>query len=304
MAGIITTASHPKALWPGIKAWWGQVYDEHQTEYTDLFTSDTSRQNYEEDVQLTGFGLAPVKSEGNGVQYDSEIQGFTTRYTHIAYALGYIVTKEEKDDNLYEQVSKKRSAALAMSFRQTKENIAANVYNRAFNGTYLGGDGVALCSTAHPNVTGGTWANKPTVDVDLSEAALEDAVIALMGYTNDRGLLINVMPQTLHIARNELFNAQRILKSSYQTGNANNDINVIKSGNYIPGGFKVNHYFTAPHAWFIRTNIREGMKYYERVGIEFDQDNDFDTDNAKAKGYERYSFGWTDPRAVYGVNGP
>ena len=304
MAGIITTASHPKALWPGIKAWWGQVYDEHQTEYTDLFTSDTSRQNYEEDVQLTGFGLAPVKSEGNGVQYDSEIQGFTTRYTHLAYALGYIVTKEEKDDNLYEQVSKKRSAALAMSFRQTKENIAANVYNRAFNGTYLGGDGVALCSTAHPNVTGGTWANKPTVDVDLSEAALEDAVIALMGYTNDRGLLINVMPQTLHIARNELFNAQRILKSSYQTGNANNDINVIKSGNYIPGGFKVNHYFTAPHAWFIRTNIREGMKYYERVGIEFDQDNDFDTDNAKAKGYERYSFGWTDPRAVYGVNGP
>ena len=304
MAGIITTASHPKALWPGIKAWWGQVYDEHQTEYTDLFTSDTSRQNYEEDVQLTGFGLAPVKSEGNGVQYDSEIQGFTTRYTHIAYALGYIVTKEEKDDNLYEQVSKKRSAALAMSFRQTKENIAANVYNRAFNGTYLGGDGVALCSTAHPNVTGGTWANKPTVDVDLSEAALEDAVIALMGYTNDRGLLINVMPQTLHIARNELFNAQRILKSSYQTGNANNDINVIKSGNYIPGGFKVNHYFTAPHAWFIRTNIREGMKYYERVGIEFDQDNDFDTDNAKAKGYERYSFGWTDPRAIWGVNGP
>ena len=280
------------------------MYDEHQTEYTDLFTSDTSRQNYEEDVQLTGFGLAPVKSEGNGVQYDSEIQGFTTRYTHIAYALGYIVTKEEKDDNLYEQVSKKRSAALAMSFRQTKENIAANVYNRAFNGTYLGGDGVALCSTAHPNVTGGTWANKPTVDVDLSEAALEDAVIALMGYTNDRGLLINVMPQTLHIARNELFNAQRILKSSYQTGNANNDINVIKSGNYIPGGFKVNHYFTAPHAWFIRTNIREGMKYYERVGIEFDQDNDFDTDNAKAKGYERYSFGWTDPRAVFGVNGP
>lgn len=304
MAGIITTASHPKALWPGIKAWWGQVYEEHQTEYTDLFDSDSSRQNYEEDVQLTGFGLAPVKSEGAGVQYDSEIQGFTTRYTHIAYALGYVVTKEELDDNLYEQVSKKRSAALAMSFRQTKENIAANVYNRAFNSTYKGGDGVQLCSTVHPNVTGGTWANRPTVDVDLSEAALEDAIIALMGYTNDRGLLINVMPKTLHIARNELFNAQRILHSSYQTGNANNDINVIKSGNYIPGGFKVNHYFTSPHAWFIRTNIKDGMKYYERIGIEFDQDNDFDTSNAKAKGYERYSFGWTDPRSIYGINGP
>lgn len=304
MAGVITTASHPKALWPGIKAWWGQVYDEHPTEYTDLFTTDTSRQNYEEDVQLTGFGLVPRKPEGQGTTYDSEVQGFTTRYTHIAYALGYIVTKEEKDDNLYETISKKRSAALAMSFRQTKENNGANIYNRAFNGTYLGGDGVSLCATNHPNTTGGTWANKPTVDVDLSESALEDAIIALMGFTNDRGLLFNVMPKTLHISRNELFNAQRILKSSYQTGNANNDINVIKSGNYIPGGFKVNHYFTSPHAWFIRTNIREGMKYYERVAIEFDQDNDFDTDNAKAKGYERYSFGWTDPRAVWGVNGP
>ena len=306
MAGIITTASHPKALWPGIKEWWGQVYNEHQTEYTDLFDSETSSQNYEEDVQLTGFGLVPKKSEGAGVAYDSEVQGFVTRYTHIAYALGYIVTQEELDDNLYEQVSKRRSAALAMSFRQTKENIGANVYNRAFSGTYLGGDGVALCSTTHPNTSGGTWANKPTIDADLSEAALEDAMVAIMGLQNDRGLLISVMPRSLHIARNEVFNAQRILHSSYQTGNANNDINVIKAGNYLPGGFKVNHYFTSPHAWFIRNDIpgKTGMKYYERIGIRFDQDNDFDTMNAKAKGYERYSFGWTDPRAVWGVNGP
>ena len=306
MAGVITTASHPKALWPGIKEWWGQVYAEHATEYTDLFDCESSSQNYEEDVQLTGFGLVPKKSEASGVQYDSEIQGFVTRYTHIAYALGYIVSQEELDDNLYEPVSKRRSASLAMSFRQTKENVAANIYNRAFNATYLGGDGVSLASTAHPNTSGGTWANKPSVDADLSEAALEDAMIAIMGLQNDRGLLISVMPQTLHIARNEVFNAQRILHSSYQTGNANNDINVIKSGNYLPGGFKVNHYFTAPHAWFIRNNIpgKTGMKYYERVGIRFDQDNDFDTMNAKAKGYERYSFGWTDPRSVWAVNGP
>jgi hypothetical protein len=203
-------------------------------------------------------------------------------------------------------VSKKRAAALALSFRQTKENVAANVYNRAFNSTYKGGDGVAMCSTAHPNTAGGTFSNKPAVDVDLSEAALEDAVIQIMGFQNDRGLLVAIQPNSLHIPRQEIFNAQRILNSNYQTGNANNDINVISTGKYIPGGFKVNHYFSAPHAWFIRNTLPggTGMKYYERHAVTFDQDNDFDTMNAKAKGYERYSFGWSDPRAVYGSNGP
>ena len=304
MAGIITTASHPKALWPGIKAWWGQVYDEHPEEYSKLFDSDTSRQNYEEDVQLTGFGLAPVKPEGSGVAYDSEIQGFTTRYTHVAYALGYIVTKEELDDNLYEQVSRRRAAALAMSFRQTKENIGANIYNRAFNGTYLGGDGVSLCSTAHPNTSGGTFANTPTVAADLSEASLEDALTALMGFQNDRGLLINVMPRSLIVARQNWWNANRILKSAYTPSTANNAVNVLVATNALPEGIVMNHYLTSPNAWFVRTNIQNGLKYYSRVGIQFDQDNDFDTMNAKAKGYERYSFGWTDPRAIYGVNGP
>ena len=304
MAGIITTASHPKALWPGIKAWWGQVYDEHPEEYSKLFDSDTSRQNYEEDVQLTGFGLAPVKAEGSGVAYDSEIQGFTTRYTHVAYALGYIVTKEELDDNLYEQVSRRRAAALAMSFRQTKENVGANIYNRAFNGTYLGGDGVSLCSTAHPNTSGGTFANTPTVAADLSEASLEDALTALMGFQNDRGLLINVMPRSLIVARQNWWNANRILKSAYTPSTANNAVNVLVATNALPEGIVMNHYLTSPNAWFVRTNIQNGLKYYSRVGIQFDQDNDFDTMNAKAKGYERYSFGWTDPRAIYGVNGP
>jgi hypothetical protein len=304
MAGIITTASHPKALWPGIKAWWGQVYDEHATEYDKLFDSDTSSMNYEEDVQLTGFGLAPRKSEGSGVSYDSELQGFTTRYTHVAYALGYIVTKEELDDNLYEQVSRRRSAALAMSFRQTKENVGANVYNRAFTGAYTGGDGVPLCATNHPNVSGGTFANKPTVDADLSEASLEDALIAIMGFQNDRGLLINVMPRSLVVARQNWYNANRILKSTYTPGSADNSINVLKATNALPEGIVMNHYLTSPNAWFVRTNIQNGLKYYSRVGIQFDQDNDFDTMNAKAKGYERYSFGWTDPRAIYGVNGP
>lgn len=306
MAGIITTASHPKALWPGIKAWWGQVYEEHQTEYTDLFDTESSDKNYEEDVQNTGFGLVPVKAQGQAVTYDSEVQGATTRYTHLAYASGYIVTKEELDDNLYEKISRGRAAALALSFRQTKENVAANVYNRAFTSGYVGGDGVILCSTVHPNTTGGTWSNRATVDVDLSEGSLEDAVVAIMGTTNDRGLLVAIQPKTLHIARQEVFNAQRILDSKYRPASANNDINVINAGNYIPGGFKVNHYFTSAHAWFIRNTIPggTGMKHYIRTGIMFDQDNDFDTMNAKAKGYERYSFGWSDPRAVWGSNGP
>lgn len=306
MAGVITTASHPKALWPGIKAWWGQTYNEHETQYTDLFDTDTSEKNYEEDVQLTGFGLVPVKAQGAPVTFDSEVQGFTTRYTHIAYASGYIVTKEELDDNLYEQISKRRAAALAMSFRQTKENVAANIYNRAFTSGYTGGDGIILCSASHTNTTGGTWSNVPTTPVDLSEAALEDAVVQIMGTTNDRGLLIAIQPKSLHIARQEVFNASRILKSKYRTGTANNDINVIENGNYLPGGFKVNHYFTSAHAWFLRNSIPggTGMKYYERIPITFDQDNDFDTMNAKAKGYERYSFGWTDPRAIFGSNGP
>ena len=238
MAGIISTASHPKALWPGVKAWWGQTYNEHSEEFSDLFDKDSSSQNYEEDVQLTGFGLAPRKSEAAGVSYDSEIQGFITRYTHVAYALGYIVTKEELDDNLYESVSKRRAASLAMGFRQTKENVAANIYNRAFTAGYLGGDGKPLCATDHPNTSGGTFANKPTVDVDLSEASLEDAVVAIMGYTNDRGLLINVMPQSLHIPRQEHFNAHRILKSVYQSGTSNNDVNVLAATNAFPGGIK------------------------------------------------------------------
>jgi hypothetical protein len=232
------------------------------------------------------------------------MQGFTTRYTHVAYASGYIVTKEELDDNLYLEVSKRRASSLAMGFRQTKENVAANIYNRAFTGGYTGGDGIALCATNHPNTSGGTYANMPTVSADLSEASLEDATIAIMGYQNDRGLLINVMPRSLIIARQEWYNANRILKSVYTPGSANNDINVLKATNALPEGIVMNHYLTAPHAWFLRTNIQNGLKYYSRVGITFDQDNDFDTMNAKAKGYERYSFGWTDPRAIWGVNGP
>lgn len=303
MAGVIMTSNHPKALWPGVKAWWGKAYNDHATEYTDLFDTQTSDKAYEEDVQNTGFGLAQVKAQGAAVTYDSEIQGFTTRYTHVAYALGYIVTHEELKDNLYAEVSNSRAASLARGFRQTKERVGASVYNRAFDSNYTGGDGVSLLNTAHPNTSGGTFSNKLAVDADFSEASLEDLTIQIMKATDDRGLLINLMPQSLIVAPDNWYNANRILNSVYQPGNANNDINVLKATNVLPMGIKVNHYLTDADAWFVRTNVNNGLKYYEREAISFDQDNDFDTMNAKAKGYERYSFGWTDPRALYGSSG-
>ena len=194
------TSNHPKALWPGVKAWWGKNYEDHQTEYTDLFDTFTSDKAYEEDVQLVGFGLAQAKNQGSGVTYDSEIQGTVTRYTHVAYALGYIVTHEELKDDLYTEVSNTRASSLARGFRQTKERVGASIYNRGFNNTFTGGDGVALFSTVHPNTSGGTYSNRLTVDADLSEAAIEDMLIQMMQATDDRGLLINLMPKSLIVA--------------------------------------------------------------------------------------------------------
>jgi len=303
MSGIITTGNHPKALWPGVKAWWGQEYNDHQEEFSQLFDKDTSEKAYEEDVQHTGFGLAPAKAQGAGVAYDSNIQGYTTRTTHVAYALGYMVTHEEMKDNLYAQISKARAPSLARSMRQTKENVGARVYNRSTDSGYVGGDGVTLLNASHPNTSGGTFSNILATASQLNEAALEDMMIQIMGAEDDKGLLINLMPQSLVISKANWFNANRILKTTLQPGNANNDINVIKATNALPGGIIMNHYLTSPTAWYLRTNVKHGMKYYEREGISFTQDNDFDTMNAKAKAYERYSFTWTDPRALYGTAG-
>jgi hypothetical protein len=306
MAGTIMTSNHPKALWPGVKGWWGRSYQDHKTEFTDLFDVETSDKAYEEFVQITGFGLAPVKPQGKPAEYDSETQGPVTRFVHLAYALGYIVTHEELKDNLYMEVSKTRATSNARAFRQTKERVCANIYNRGFSGSFLGADGKALFATDHPNTSGGSFSNKLAVDADLSEAALEDILVQIMQAQDDRGLLINLMPRSLHIAPANWFNANRILKSVYQVGTADNDVNVIAATNALPEGIKLNHYFTSPNAWFVRTNIErgKGMLFLEREGISFDQDNDFDTKNAKALGYERYSAGYVDPRAVYGSNNP
>ena len=305
MAGVINTGTHPKLLWPGIHAIWGQIYAEHAKEYGDLYNELDSDKAYEQDVEVTGFGLAPVKAQGAPIQYDSEIQGIVTTYTHVAYALGYIVTYEELRDNLYEEVSMRRAKANAFSVNQTIENAAAFLYNNAFSTTYYTtADGAALVSTNHVNATGGTYSNALSPAADLSEAALEDLTIQIMGTQNDRGLLINIMPESLHIPRQEFYNANRILKSVLQSNTANNNINVLKAVNAFPKGIKLNHYFTAPHAWFIRTNCPNGMQMFWRDRPMFDQDNDFDTKNAKAATYMRFSVGASDPRGIFGSNGP
>jgi hypothetical protein len=303
--GVINTSSHPKLLWPGIHETWGQVYAEHATEYTDLYDILDSDKAFEQDVQITGFGLAPVKAQGAGVSYDSEVQGIISTYTHIAYALGYIVTFEEMRDNLYEEVSQRRVKANAFSINQTLENVGAFPYNNAFATTYYTtGDGAALVSASHVNATGGTYSNALTPAADLAEASLEDMCIQIMGTQNDRGLLINIMPESLHIPRQEWYNANRILKSVLQSNVSSNNINVLKATNAFPKGIKLNHYFTAPHAWFVRTNCPNGMQLFWRDKPEFDQDNDFDTKNAKAATYMRLSVGNTDPRGIFGSNGP
>ena len=304
MAGVINTGSHPKLLWPGIREIWGQTYDQHPTEYTDLYDVRNSTRAYEQDVQVTGFGLAPVKTQGGPVSYDSETQGWITTYAHIAYALGYIVTKEELEDNLYKEVSQRRAKANAWSCSQTVENVAAFLYNNAFNTTYYNTpDGVALISTAHVNATGGTFSNRLTTPADLSEVSLEDMSIQIMAATEDRGLRIAVMPRSLHIHPSEWYNANRILESVLQNNTNLNAVNVLKMTNAYPEGIKMNHYFTDPDAWFIRTNVPNGMTFFWRNKPQFDQDNDFDTKNAKAATYMRFSVGCTDPRSIYGSPG-
>jgi len=303
--GVITTGSHPKALWPGVRAFWGQTYAEHAKEYPDLYAILNSGMAFEEEVQITGFGLAPVKPEGGTISYDSETQGPTQRYTHIAYALGYKVTYEELRDNLYETVSMRRAQANAFSMTQTLENICAAPYNDAFLGqVFTFSTGTTLLSTAQVNTTGGTYSNVLSPGADLSEASLEDIVIQIMGVQTDRGLLVNIMPESLHIAKAEWFNAHRILKSVLQSDTASNNINVLKSVNAFPKGIKMNHYFTSPHAWFVRTNCLYGMQMFWRDEPVFDQDNDFDTKNLKAATYMRLSVGATDPRGIFGSNGP
>lgn len=299
---IINSGSFAKALWPGVNAWYGKSYNDYPTEYDQLFEKNTSNRAFEEDVGISSFGLAVQKPEGSSIVYDSERQGFITRYQHVVFALGFIITKEAYDDDQYEVVGKRKAQGLARSIRQTKEIVGANVYNRAFNGSYVGGDGVSMIANNHPNIAGGTWSNLIATAADISEAALEQAAIDIAGFTDDRGLLIAAKPEKLVIPRQLIYETKRILGSDGRVATDLNDLNALKEMGVI-GGVVTNHYLTDPDAWFILTDVKNGLKYFERDADSFDMDNDFDTDNAKYKARSRYSFGWTDPRAIYGSPG-
>ena len=301
--GTITTGSFAKALWPGINKWYGMKYNEYKPEWPEIFDKNTSNKAFEEEVGVTGYGLAQVKTEGASIAYDDMEQGFISRYTHITYALGFIITQEMFDDNLYSEIGLRRAQSLAFSIRQTKEVVAANVLNRAFNSSYTGGDGLELCSAAHLNKSGGTWANELSTAADLSDTALEQACIDIAGFTNDRGLTIKVLPKKLIIPPDLEFEAARILKSIQQPGTANNDINAIRVLGKIPQGYAVNHFLTDADAWFLKTDVPDGMKLFQRKPMSFGTDNDFSTTNALFKSSERYSVGWSDPRGIFGSPG-
>lgn len=301
-AGLITTGSAPKTLWPGIYAFWGQNYDEHQMLYRNLFEIKNSEKAYEETPELIGFGLAPVKEQGTSVQFDTWRQGPVTRYTHKPYALGFIVTHEEQADNLYEEVVMERTARLAFSMRTTKEIVHANVYNRAFNANFVGGDGKNLLAADHPT-DNGVQSNVLATAADLSETALEDLVIQIANTEDSRGLRINLQAVSLIVPTNLMFTAERILGSMLQNDTANNAVNALRTRGSIRDGYYANTYLNSPDAWFVRTNVRNGMCSFNREDTEFSEDNDFDTDNYKYKAYMRFEPGWSDFRGLFGSPG-
>jgi len=299
---MITSSSFAKALYPGVSSWFGMSYNDYESEYTRLFETLTSKRAYEEDVQAIGLGLARKKPEGESIEFDDMRQGFITRYSHAVFALGFTITREMVEDDQYGIIGPKKADALARSMRYTKELIAANILNRAFDSNYVGGDGKELCATDHPYFTGGTWQNELTVAADISEASLEQAVIDIAKWVDERGLKIRVKPVTLHIPVDIMFDVERLLRTPGRVGTANVDINALDRMGYFKQVY-VHQFFTDADAWFIKTDVKDGLKFYQRRALEFGIDNEFETEAAKFKATERYSAGWTDPRVLYGSPG-
>ncbi len=299
---VVTRAHHPKAMWPGVKRWYGVEYAAVEPIWPKIFETLESDKQYEEDVEEYGFGTLREKDEDGPLSYDITQQGPVTRYLHVTWGLGWQVTMEEFQDNQYEKLSLKRTGRLARSTRETEEQIHAAIFNRAFNSSYVGGDAVEMISTAHTTPTG-SQSNKLTTSADISEASIEDLVIQIMDTRDARGLRIPNNPQQIIVPNALMFEANRIVKSVLQNDTSNNAVNVIRALNIFPKGILTNRYLSDSDAWFIQTDMPEGLTHYTRMPWTFDKDNDFETKNAKASVVGRLSAGWSNWRQIYGTDG-
>ena len=302
----ISRAQLAKELEPGLNSLFGISYDTYDQEYTDIFSVEDSDRAFEEEVLITGFGSAPTKTEGQSVSFDNANESYTARYTHDTVALAFALTEEAVEDNLYSSLGKRYTKALARSMANTKEIKGADVLNNAFSSSYTGGDGVSLINTSHPLAGGGTEANRATTMADLNETSLEDALVDISTLTDDRGLTISIQADKLVVPPQLTFVADRIMNSTGRPGTADNDINAIRNTGVLPGGYTVNHYLTDPDAWFVITSITgngEGLKMFQRTAMETSMEPDFSTGNIRYKARERYSFGWSDFRGIYGSQG-
>ena len=299
----ISRAQLLKELLPGLNALFGLEYERYGEEHKEIYETESSERSFEEETKLSGFANAPVKNEGAAIAYDNAQEAFTSRYNHVTIALGFSLTEEAVEDNLYDSLSARYTKALARSMANTKQVRAANVVNNGFNAAYTGGDGVPLFSAAHPLVSGGTNSNTQDTPADLSEASLENAVIQIAAWTDERGLLIAAKPRKLVIPPALQFVATRILETQLRVGTADNDINAMYTNSSIPEGYTVNHYLTDTDAYYLTTDVPNGMKHFERTALTTSMDGDFDTGNVRYKARERYSFGWSDPLGMWGSPG-
>jgi hypothetical protein len=298
----ISRAQLLKELLPGLNALFGLEYKTYQEEHKEIYETETSERSFEEETKLSGFSAAPVKAEGAAIAYDNAQEAWTARYSHETIALGFSITEEAVEDNLYDSLSKRYTKALARAMAYTKQVKAASVLNNGFSSSYVGGDGKALFAADHPLVSGGTNSNRLTAS-DLNETSLEAAVIQIAGWTDERGLLIAAKPGKLIVPPALMFTAKRLLDTELRVATADNDINALKAMGSIPGGYTVNHYLTDTNAWFLTTDVPNGMKHFVRTPLQNSMDGDFDTGNVRYKSRERYSFGWSDPLGMFGSPG-
>ena len=299
----ISRAQLLKELLPGLNALFGLEYAKYGEEHKEIYETETSERSFEEETKLSGFSAAPVKNEGSAIAYDNAQEAWTARYTHETIAMGFSITEEAVEDNLYDSLSSRYTKALARGMAYTKQVKAAYVLNNAFSGGPTYGDGVVLCSTAHPLVSGGTNSNTPSTAADLNETSLENAVIQIAAWTDERSLLIAAKPKKLIVPPSLMFVATRLLETELRVSTADNDINALKNNGSIPEGYTVNHYLTDTNAWFLMTDVPNGLKHFVRTPLSTGMDGDFDTGNVRYKSRERYSFGVSDPLGIFGSPG-